>query len=169
MALLARLGAGAGDVMGIDLLPDRLAAARQSHPSLPLALANAAHLPFPDEAFDVVVCFTVLSSVLDPGLARSIASEAERALRPGGLVIWYDLRVGNPRNRNVRGLRRSEVAALFLRCSGPFRSVTVIPPLVRALGQRSSVAYRWLRRLPATRTHWAAVLRKTAEGQSPSL
>ena len=54
--------------------------------------ANAAELPFPDGEFDLVTHFTCLSSVLDPGLRAAIAAEMWRVVRPGGVVLSFDMR-----------------------------------------------------------------------------
>jgi len=39
-----------------------------------------------------------------------------RVLKPGGAILWFDLRVDNPRNPQVKGLRKKEIASLFPGC-----------------------------------------------------
>jgi SAM-dependent methyltransferase len=158
---LAQLGMDPMQFVGIDLFGPSVSAARQQT-GLNVALADGAMLPFPAERFDAVVLFTVLSSILDPAMARGVAADTIRVLRPGGLVLWYDLRVGNPRNRNVRGVSRQELRDLFPTLSGTFRSATVVPQLTRALGATVPAVYPLLRRIPPLRTHWAGVLHKPA-------
>ena len=44
-------------------------------------------LPFPDEAFDVIVCMDVICHLLD---RRSLFKEWSRVLRPGGRMLYTD-------------------------------------------------------------------------------
>jgi hypothetical protein len=81
-------------------------------------------------------------------------------LRPGGAVLWYDFRYGNPRNPNVRGLRRAEIAALFPGFDERLELVTLMPQLARRLGRITSVAYPALARLRPLRTHYVGLLIK---------
>ena len=79
---LARDLAAAGyDVVGVDLSPTMLAAAREASPELEWHLADAAALPFGDASFALVIAFMSLqdSDDLDGAIA-----EAARVLEPGG-------------------------------------------------------------------------------------
>lgn len=87
---------------GVDLMPARIEAARGRYPQLTFVCANAAKLPFPDGEFDLVTHFTCLSSVLDPALRAAIAAEMWRVLRPGGVVLSFDMR---PAPLPVRAMR----------------------------------------------------------------
>ena len=71
------------DVVGVDVSPTLLAAARAAAPAMELHLADAADLPFPDEAFGLVVAFMSLQDVDDLGKA---VREVTRVLAPGGRV-----------------------------------------------------------------------------------
>jgi SAM-dependent methyltransferase len=53
---------------------------------------DAAQLPYADESFDLVMQFMCLSSVLDSLMREQIADEMWRVLRPGGSILFYDLR-----------------------------------------------------------------------------
>lgn len=53
--------------------------------------ADAADLPFPDEAFDTVLSFLMLHHV---EAWRTALSEAARVLKPGGLLLGYDVMGG---------------------------------------------------------------------------
>jgi ubiquinone/menaquinone biosynthesis C-methylase UbiE len=83
---LARRGA---HPVGLDASASRLA---QGHRlmgevgvSLPLVQANAEHLPFHDERFDLVFCDWGAMTFADPYLT---VPEAARVLRPGGLLAF---------------------------------------------------------------------------------
>lgn len=83
---------GAGKAVGIDLADHRIKVAKRKYPNLFLMHGNASELPFRDNAFDMVMQFMCLSSVLDAGMRRRIAEEMWRVVRPGGVVLHYDLR-----------------------------------------------------------------------------
>jgi SAM-dependent methyltransferase len=75
---LAALG---HDVVGVDVSPTMIAAAREAAPEMELHVADAAALPFDDRSFGLVVAFMSLQDVDDlPGTIR----EAARVLAPGG-------------------------------------------------------------------------------------
>ena len=70
---------------------------------------TATPLPCAADTFDIVVLFTVLSSILDRAVGQAIAAEAVRVLRSNGAILWYDLRLPSPRNRAVRAMRRKDI------------------------------------------------------------
>ena len=81
-----------GLVRGIDSSDSMLAIARRratSSLSAPLELSNAdaLHIPYPEQTFDVVVSTQVLEYVDDIAAALS---EVHRVLRPGGRVLLLD-------------------------------------------------------------------------------
>jgi SAM-dependent methyltransferase len=162
LASLVALGAQADRLCGVDLLPDLVADARARHHDLRFEHGNAEALAFDDAAFDYVLLFTVLTSILDEQMARRLAHEVDRVLAPGGAVVWYDFRVDNPWNRHVRGVGRAGIAALFPGYACHLRSLTVLPPLARRLGRATRWAYPLLAHLPALRTHYLGCLRKPA-------
>jgi ubiquinone/menaquinone biosynthesis C-methylase UbiE len=91
-------------IAGVDISPERVARAREALPDVDIRLGDGIALPFDDDAFDVATAVTVLSSILDPQLQRTLFAEMERVVRPGGLVIVYDFVVRKPTNPSVRGL-----------------------------------------------------------------
>ena len=54
---------------------------------------DGAALPFPDESFDTVVCFTMLHHVPSPEQQDQLFAEAARVLRPGGVFAGLDSRL----------------------------------------------------------------------------
>lgn len=160
LGTFASWGANASHLAGVDLMADRIATARQQWPGIRFEVVNAERLPFDDASFDVVSTFTVFSSLLDRRMATAVAAEVARVLRPGGVVLWYDMRVNNPRNANVRGLSRPEVEALFPRYTIAVDKITLVPPLARRLGAATRVLYPLLAAVPFLRTHYLGTLRK---------
>lgn len=89
-ALLDRLRQlDAGDVLaGVDLSPRMLSeAVRKTDRTIPVAAADAAHLPFSSREFDVVVSCNSFHFFIRP---EQFLSEANRVLRPGGLLLITD-------------------------------------------------------------------------------
>jgi hypothetical protein len=102
----------------------------------------------------------MFSSILDQGVRRVVADELGRVVRRGGVVLWYDLRVNNPRNPEVRRLGRHEIAGLFPGWHLTLERVTLAPPIARTLAGRADVTARLLAAVPWLRTHYLGVLRK---------
>lgn len=162
LEMLLEMGATRECLYGIDLLPDCIEEAQRNHPTISLLQSNAEAIPFENDTFDLVFAFTVFSSILSDSMARSVADEIVRVLKPGGGLIWYDLRYDSPSNANVRGAGEREIRELFPRMEVRLQTLTVAPPLARRLGERSAWLYRWLRILPPLRTHYLGVLRSTS-------
>lgn len=153
-------GALPENLYGIDLLPDRIEAAKQNFPDIHFQQANAEQLDFRDASFDLVLLFTVFTSILDDRMARAVAEEVRRVLRAGGAVVWYDFRYNNPRNRHVRGMTKDAIGALFPDFALHLRPTTVLPPLARRLGVLTPVLYPALSTIPFLRTHYLGLLVK---------
>lgn len=156
---LQRLGAEPRYLTGVDLLPERVAAARQANPAISVAQGDATRLPLRGAAFDMVLLFTVVSSILDDDVRRGVAAEALRVLRPGGAVIWYDF-IWNPLNRDTRGVTLAELRRLFAGCAVDARRITLAPPVARWVAARSYALASALEAVPLLRTHYLAVVRK---------
>jgi ubiquinone/menaquinone biosynthesis C-methylase UbiE len=160
LAWFRELGASESRLAGIDLLPDRVEVARRAYPQLEFHLGNAEHLPFPDASVDLVLAYTVFSSILDPEMAANVAAEIRRVMRPGGGFLWYDFRYNSPANRNVRGVSATRVRSLFPGLKGELHGVTLLPPLARRLGLITPIAYPALASIPPLRSHLLGLLRK---------
>ena len=171
------IGCGSGEVLanfmhwgalphnlyGIDLLSESVEMAKRQFPKLHFQQGNAEHLAFPDAFFDLVGQFTVFTSILDDRMARNIAGEIRRVLKPGGAVLWYDLRFNNPWNTHVKGITRAQIGALFPGFRADLRSVTLLPPLARRLDRATRMFYPILSKIPAFRTHYIGLLVKPRE------
>jgi SAM-dependent methyltransferase len=153
-------GASPIDLHGVDLLPERVADAKQTYPHLDITCCNAETLPFNNETFDLVIMNVLMSSILDRAMRRNVAAEASRVLRANGAILWYDLRFNNPYNRNVRGMERSEVEQLFSGLHPILTTTTVLPPLTRRLGKVGILVYPFLRHIRFLRTHLIGLLIK---------
>ena len=154
-------GASPANLTGVDLLADRLARARRlSPPGVKFISANAARLQFAAASFDIVLQATAFTSMLDFALKQEVAAEMLRVLRPAGIVLWYDFRVNNPRNPDVRGVNRAEIERLFPGCRIALQKTTLLPPLLRVLARYSTLACHILSALPWACTHYLGTIRK---------
>jgi ubiquinone/menaquinone biosynthesis C-methylase UbiE len=153
-------GADPSRLYGIDLLPHLIEEANLRHPLVNFDCANAECLPFADETMDVILLFTVLSSILDDATRRRVCLEASRVLKSGGAILWYDMRYRSLRNAHVRPISRRELRMLFPGFQGIVRSLTFLPPLARALGRFMRGGYQVGAAIPFLRSHYLALLIK---------
>jgi SAM-dependent methyltransferase len=148
---LAAAGVSSDRLWGVDVLPQRSAAAAKGAPGATLRTADIRTLPFADGHFELVFLFTVLSSLRSAGDVRRALHEAARVTAPGGRVVIWEPRVPTL-NRATRLVRVSEVSAAL----GPevsSRPITLLPPLARRLGRATPRLYPALARLPPLRSH----------------
>jgi ubiquinone/menaquinone biosynthesis C-methylase UbiE len=91
--LLPALAARCREVDGVDLSPvikytQEMLDKRGLH-NVKLAQADLAHLPYPDQTFDLVVCLSVIEHIPDPD---AVLKEMARVLQPNGvLILGYPL------------------------------------------------------------------------------
>lgn len=159
MRTLVRLGLPPAQVLGVDVQAERLGVARDLSPHLRYELIDGTTLPFPDGSFDMLVQMTVFSSILDMDVQRSLAAEMRRVLRPGGFVLWYDMRVTDPRNRDLVPMTRERIAALFPDSELSLRAHTLLPGLSRRLAPVSWLLCELLEAFPVLRGHYLGVIR----------
>lgn len=85
LALAAERGI---DIVGLDLAPEMVLAARARYPNASAIVGDGATLPFADGAFDLVICSFTLGFIAD---RRRAIAEAWRVLAPGrryALTTW---------------------------------------------------------------------------------
>jgi SAM-dependent methyltransferase len=155
-------GASPENLYGIDLLPDRVESARKISPDIDLRCGNAEELPYEKELFDIVLLFTVLTSVFDPKMKKDIATEGLRVLKPDGVIIYYDYIYNNPDNPDVRGVGKKEILSLFPDCTFDFTLTTLAPPITRAVAPYSWLLCHLLEKIPLLRTHYLVTIKKGA-------
>lgn len=154
---LLRLGLRPAHLTGIELLPERLTAARAALPEgVRLLAGDAAAADLAPASQDLVLQSTVFSSILDDALQQRVADAMWAWLKPGGAVVWYDFTVDNPRNPDVRGVPLQRVRELFPQGQLTARRVTLAPPLARAF----PAAYGLLNLVPWLRTHRLVLIDK---------
>ena len=156
-------GARPENLVGIDLLPDRIAEARHRCPTaVTLHCGSATKLEYSNETFDLVFQSTVFTSVLDTNMKRQIASEMSRVVKREGIIIWHDYHMNNPFNPDVRGVKKREIIQLFPRCDIDLKRISLAPPLARLIAPHSWLGCYLLHRIPWIRTHYLGVIRKNS-------
>jgi ubiquinone/menaquinone biosynthesis C-methylase UbiE len=160
LASFTQWGAMANNLYGVELRPESIVLARQKYPDCHFRQANAEQLDFAPEYFDLVLLFTVFSSILNEQMRLNIAEEVQRVLKPGGAVLWYDFRYNNPYNQNVRGITQQTIQACFPDFGLSLCKLTVLPPLARRLGRTTPWLYPLLSAIPVLQTHYAGLLVK---------
>ena len=175
---------GAHSATGVELMSHRVHAGSKRYPGVRILQADAGHLPFVSESFGLVSQFMCLSSVLDRELRARIADEMWRVLSPGGLILSYDLR---PSSLVLRAINRLGHHLEFGNAKADPHPVTPIRPLpaselmelypkgrirvlsislnshLGALAKVSRSLPSLLSALPPLRSHFLAVVRKSAE------
>ena len=148
---------------GTDLLQDRVVEAHARLPHLPLTCADGQHLPYPNETFDLVLQYTVFSSILDDDIKTKVAKEMLRVVRKtGGMIVWYDFWL-NPTNPQTRGIRPPEIRQLFPDCWFEFHRVTLAPPITRKLIRFSWLSCYLLEKMRLLNTHYLVAIRPNSK------
>ncbi len=134
---VVKYGATPENLCGIDLLPNVIEEAKRISPNIDFRFGNAEALPFGNEAFDIVMQFTMFTSILHHRMKQNIAKEMLRILKSDGIALWYDYFISKPTNRDVKGIGKREIIRLFPNCTFDFNKVTLAPPITRAIGPYS--------------------------------
>lgn len=156
-----RAGVAPGNLCGNDIIGDRIALARTLLPeAVDLRSGNALDIVYDEASFDIVYQSTVFSSILDARFRQKLAAYMWRYVTPGGFILWYDFIYNNPRNPDVLGMPLNEFRSLFPYgpCEG--QSLTLAPPLSRALTKIHPALYTICNCLPFLRTHKLIWLQK---------
>lgn len=162
LALLITLGFTPDRLVGVELLEHVVAYARERLPaSVRLVHGDASELDA-DGAFDIVMQWTVFSSILDDAFAQRLAERMWRLVRPGGGILWYDFAYDNPRNPDVRGISRNRIQALFPEALPIVRRVTLAPPIARRVTPLHPAFYQLFDAVPLLRTHMLCWLARKA-------
>ena len=158
---MLRLGFAPEHLVGVELLPERLAAARRRLPqAVTLFSGDASQVPLPAAQADVVLLSTVFSSLLDGAFQQQLADAVWRAVKPGGGVRGYDFPVNNPRNADGRGVPVARIRQLFPQGQVRAQRLTLAPPLGRAAARVHPALWGLLNLLPFLRTHVLAWVQK---------
>lgn len=155
-----KYGAKPKYLYGIDILEDRIEIAKDISPNINFKCSDASNLPYKDEFFDIVVQFVVFTSILEDYMRKNIAIEMLRVLKKEGIILWYDFSYNNPKNPDVKGVKKKEIIDLFSNCKFTFKRVTLVPPIVRFIAPRSWLLCYLFEKLSFLCTHYLVIIRK---------
>ncbi len=156
-----RFGFAPENLVGNDLLSDRILTARRVLPSgVSLFQGDATTLDFDGRSFDVVCLFTVLSSILDDDFQSRLATTAWSHVKPGGAVLLYDFVYNNPANPDVRGITTARIRQLFPRSKLRLHRVTLAPPIGRRVTKLWTGCYSLFNLITLLRSHVLVWLEK---------
>ena len=141
-------------------MPDRIEKAKRISPNIDFLCGNAEKLPYEDNSFDIVLCFTVFTSILDENMKLNIANEILRVQKLSGVIFWYDYWISKPTNPDVKGVSKKEIKKLFPGCEIHLKRITLVPPLTRALIKFSWILCFLLKKLKILNTHYLAVIKR---------
>jgi ubiquinone/menaquinone biosynthesis C-methylase UbiE len=155
-----RYGTMPEQCFGIDLLLDRIDEAKNFSTTMDFSCGNAESLPYDNAIFDIVLCFTVFTSILDKTMKQNIAKEMLRVLKTDGIILWYDYHKNNPKNSDVRGVKKKDIYKLFPDCKIYLKRITLAPPLARAIAPYSYLACYLLENLKIFNTHYIGIIKR---------
>lgn len=157
---LVNYGAKPENLAGIDLLEGAIEKASKLSPNIDFICANAETLPFSSESYDVVMQFTMFTSILNPKTKCHAAQEMLRVLKADGLILWYDFYLNSPSNPDVKGIGKKEITGLFPGCFLEFNKLTLAPPIARMFAPHSFLVCYLLEKIPFLRTHYLVVIKR---------
>lgn len=175
LAEMRRLGFAS--LAGFDFVPELVAEARRADPSgeIRFDVEDARALGYPDASFDQVVYLQqLLSSIESAADRRTVAAEARRVLRPGGVALFsvlpFDVRRRSVLMRPYLGYLR-----LLRRVRGSDRPDQLLPRM-RMRGRPTPAALRdagphvyWYRAEEVERELTGAGFEVTAIGTTPQV
>ncbi len=121
------------NIAGIDIDEKRVESSRKRVSNSDIRVAGVDKLPWADKSFDIVFQSTVFTSIPDPEIRKKGAAEMMRVCKDDGFILWYDFTFNNPANKNVRGIKKSEIRELFSGWNCEFTKITLAAPLARLL------------------------------------
>jgi len=95
-------GNGFKDVIGADSSAGMIETAKNTYPGLDFRVVENSAFPFDDEAFDVVLLFTVLTGTPADDEQAAIVTQSHRVLRKGGILYVSDMPLQNDKRNRGR-------------------------------------------------------------------
>ena len=154
-------GAPPEHLFGVDLMPERVDAARRlCAPGVRIDCGSALELHHEDRSIDVVMLFGVMCLIADSKVRRGIVSEAVRVLKDDGIILWCDYRFTAPGEKTLGTFNKHKLRELFkgMRIEG--HAIHPLPPLLRKIGPYAPFMCNVIAMLPFIRTHYFATITK---------
>ena len=103
---------GYTNLCGIDFSEKMIERGKKLFPYLDLATASSSKTSFEDNSFDAIIIFAVLTCIISDNEQLALLKEAERILKPSGIIYINDFLL-NTDERNVN--RYNEYSAKYQR------------------------------------------------------
>jgi ubiquinone/menaquinone biosynthesis C-methylase UbiE len=159
-----RLGASPKNIVGNDLLEERIITASSRLPKdVTLICSDASTLVLPKKHFDIVLQSTVFTSILDNDFQKKLADHMWELTKPGGAIIWYDFMIANPYNKDVKAVSVKKVKELFPYAQINIKKITLFPFIAKAITKHTFFAYSILNKVPFLKMHILCWIKKPFE------
>jgi SAM-dependent methyltransferase len=192
--LFVELGVPASNIAGVDLIEKFIAFGRTQNPAFKIEAGDATRTGHADGTFDIVLLHTVLSAILDGEIHANLLREARRLVKPGGIVLIYDIADNYPVGRTelsgkqvafIQPVPRSTLSAIagdaglkvrrWRRCGLMPRPRKLVFQGLRVTGSQSSRRSFALRRavgtllsaLPGASSHYFVAFEPVPGSQKP--
>lgn len=162
---LIKFGAIPKNLFGIDIRHEAIFRAKATNPDINYIIADARYSPFKNSVFDLVLQYTLFTSVLEEDFKKEIAREILRVLKISSLIIWYDFFLKRPFKKGVKSIGKKEIKKLFGDCNYYFYRITFIPPLARFLCPISHFLCCFFELLKLFNTHYLVGIKKNEKNK----
>jgi SAM-dependent methyltransferase len=87
---------------GIDSAEKMVALAHENVPTATVQVTEGTTIPYENDYFDAILLVAVLTCITDDGIQYSLIKEAERVLKPGGIIYVQDYLVNDDKRNRIR-------------------------------------------------------------------
>jgi ubiquinone/menaquinone biosynthesis C-methylase UbiE len=108
-----RLGFHPSNLQGVDIRGEKIRVAQARYPNLRFLCADASHLSYPAEVFDIVQESMIFLQIPDNDLSMRIACEMVRITKISGHIVLSDWRFGRIGSREFNPLNMKRISHLF--------------------------------------------------------
>jgi ubiquinone/menaquinone biosynthesis C-methylase UbiE len=130
--------------VGVDLTRAMLARVPKGRDDLRLVQGDAMRLPFAAATFDAVVLHLILAVVPEP---RRCLAEAERVVKPGGVVLVFDKFLRPGERGTLRRALNPLTQRLATRLDVVFEDALAAAPALEVIADDRALAGGWFRRI----------------------
>ena len=160
LKLFTQLGFIESNIYGIDIRKKNIEEALLKSPRSHFSVMDARKMLYSDNKFDFINLFTLFSSIISQNNRQKVVMELLRVLKPGGHILYYDLRYNNPFNPNIKSMTEKNINSLFSGLTIEKKNITLLPPLARNLGRFTNSFYPLFSKISFLNTHFLCLITK---------
>lgn len=158
---LIKLGFEPENLVGNELLEERCQRSIHLLPAATQILTgDASSLELDESSFDIVLQYTVFTSILDRDFQQRLANRVWSLVKPGGGVLWFDFVFDNPNNTDVKGVPIRRIHELFPDSEIKTWRLALAPPIARLVTRIHPSLYNMFNLTPLLRTHLLCWIKK---------